>query len=108
MVIDGIEKKVEYSDKVAKGIYMVSDNNQVIQNCKILKIELGDNIDPNEIKQRVTKIENAGLLTTRILNEHFQYIFKDYADKNDVDQFIKDFPDTIQVALREAYNLSKI
>ena len=108
-VIDsGVVKKIEYTDKYVDGIFLVTENKQVKRNCKILNIDLGDNVDPNELKQRVTKLEKTGLLTTRVLNQHFQYIIKDYADKDAVNRLINDCPPQSREALTTAYNLTKM
>ena len=108
-VIDnGVVKKIEYTEKYATGIFLVLDNKKVKNNCKILNIDLGENISENEIKQRVTKLEKTGLLTIRIDNQHFQYIFKDYADKFDVDHLVLELPQASREALTTAYNLTKI
>jgi hypothetical protein len=108
-VIDGgVEKHLEYNDKYAHGIFIVHENKPVKRNCEIFSIDLGENTDPNEMKQKVTQLEKTGILTTRLLGEHFQYILKDYADKSDIDQLIKDVPPQSHEVLRMAYNLTKM
>lgn len=105
---NGVEIKIEYTEKYADGIFISMDNEHVKQNCKILNIELGDNTNPNEMKQKVTKIGNTGILTIRILNEHFQYIVHDYAEKEDVVNLIRETLPESKEPLATAYNLSKI
>jgi hypothetical protein len=108
IIDNGIEKFIDYTEKVAKGIFMVSENKFVQKNCQILNIELGENTHPNELKQKVTKLDKTGIMTTRVLNQHFMYIFKDYADPLDVDAFINEFPEHGREALKMAYASCKI
>jgi hypothetical protein len=109
VVDSGIEKFLSYTEKYAHGIFIViGDNKLVKRNCELLNIELGENVNPLEMKQRVTKLEKTGILTTRLMDQHFQYIIKDYASKGDVEELISGMPDPAKEALRAAYNLTKM
>lgn len=108
-VIDNqVVKKIDFNEKYSEGIFLVTENKDVKKNCKMLNIDLGDSTDPNELKQRVTKLVKTGILTTRILNVHFQYIIKDYASITDFDKLIQDVHPSSRDALTKAYNLAKI
>jgi len=104
----GVIKKIEYTEKYANGIYLVMDNKPVKRNCEILNIDLGENINELELKQKVTKLEKTGILTTRLMGRHFQYIFKDYADKTYVEDLIHKSAPESKEAMRTAYNLTKM
>lgn len=103
---NGLIKKISFTDKFATGIFLVTDNKLVKQNCKILNIDLGENTNPLELTQKVTKIEKTGILTTRIMDQYFQYIFKDYAAKSDVDRLIQNIAPQSREALKAAYELA--
>lgn len=103
---NGLIKKISFTEKFATGIFLVTDNKLVKQNCKILTIDLGENTNPLELRQKVTKIEKTGILTIRIMDQYFQYIFKDYAAKSDVDRLIQDVAPQSREALKAAYELA--
>ncbi|HLP56588.1 MAG TPA: hypothetical protein VK151_16235 [Fluviicola sp.] len=107
IVDDGQLKKIEVTDKYAKGIFRVVGK-AVKKNCEILKIDLSGNNDPLELIQRVTKIGDVGILSIKIENEYYQYILKEYADKADIEELIAEFPNESKDALRQAYNLTKM
>jgi hypothetical protein len=58
------------------------------------------------LTQKVTKIEKTGILTTRIMDQYFQYIFKDYAAKSDFDRLIQDVAPQSREALKTSYELA--
>ncbi len=104
----GILIPVEYDEKYAKGIFLVTNNKAVKRNCNILNIDLGEYVNPLELTQRLTKLEKTVILTTRILNEHFQYIFQHYAEKADFDLLLEDTHPKSREALTAAFNFTKI
>lgn len=108
IVYDGKEKRLGYTTKYAHGIFLVQENKIAIANCKELNIELAQATDPNQLVQKVSKFEKTGVLTTRILNQHCQYILKEYAEKDDVEDLVKAVPPQDQERIREAYNLTKM
>ena len=106
--VDGIEKKIEYSEKFSKGILLVSDNKAVKRNCEVLKIDIGTATSELELLQKVTKLDKLAILTTRLLNQSFQYIIMQYAEREDFLDLLKQIPRQSQEALNTAYNLTKM
>lgn len=107
-VIDnGQLKKIEYSSKYAKGIFLVNGK-AVKRNCEILNINFRGEDDPLTLFQEVTKIGDMGIVSVKLKNEYYQYIFKSYAERDDVEQLINEIPPESKESLRAAYNFTKM
>lgn len=109
VIDDQVEKKLDYTEKFAHGIFLVQDSKLALNNCKIVNIKIEGEHAPNELVQRVTKLSKTGIFTVRHEKECVQYIFKDYADKTDVERLISDYElsPQAQYAVRTAYNITK-
>lgn len=107
IVDDGQLKKIEVTDKYAKGIFRVIGK-AVKKNCEVLNIELSGKNIPLELIQKVTKIGDVGILSIKYENDYIQYIFKKYAEREDVEELIAELPDESKEAMRHAYNLTKM
>ena len=108
LIVDGDEKKIEYTDKISKGIFKVTDNKAVKRNCETLIISVDQPLNELELKQKVSKIGRAGILTIRVMNEWIQYIIMDYTDPSDFEFLLRDVPKQSHEALQMAYTMTKI
>lgn len=92
-IVDGnVLKKVEYTDKYAKGIFRVTDTKMVKKNCEILNINITGSGDPLKLIQKVSKIGKVGILTIGIDKDLYQFILKDYAERSDIEDLKNDLP----------------
>jgi len=106
--IDGAEKVIQVTEEYSRGIYFVTKNTAVTNNCKTLAINLNPKNSDLELQQMVTKLGNMGVLTIGVLDKYLQYfIFKD-VDKDDFRDLLADFPAESKEALQLAYAYSQL
>ncbi|HLP11156.1 MAG TPA: hypothetical protein VK177_04430 [Flavobacteriales bacterium] len=99
---------IPYTDKVAHGIFVIDDDDNIaLRNAKTLKINIEQSV-PNELVRQVTKFSKTGILTLRAGNKCLQYIFKEYASREDVENFVSEYDVDLANLMRQAYNLSKM
>lgn len=107
IIDNGQLKKIEIASKYAKGIFL-ADGKSAKRNCEILNINLDETDNPLLLVQKVTKIGDVGIVSIKLQNEYYQYIFKSYAEREDVESLIHETPQQSKEALRDAYNLTKM
>jgi len=98
--IDGKTTNLEYSDKMAKGIYVVSDSKLVLENCRTFKIEF-----KQEMEQRITRIQNFVMLSMRFPDSYLQCIIFNSADEDTVGDYIAGMPSPLKEQVEMAYRL---
>lgn len=100
--------KIDYSERFAKGIYMVFDKKLVKKNCSILKIQLDEPLNDLEMVQKVTVFGKTGIVSIRIDNDFHQYILMPSTEREDFVNFLSSIPDQSHEALRGAFNMRNI
>jgi hypothetical protein len=108
ITVEGKERKIEYTIRYSKGIFIVDDKKAVKRNCEILEIRLDEPQGDLHLIQKVSKIEKVSILTTRLQNSYWQYILLDYVELNDFENLLKEIPQQSKEAIRNAYNLLKM
>ena len=106
--VDGDERSIEFTEKRAKGLYLVSDSKAVINNCKTLTIDLGPKSHELEERRKVTKLGNVGILTTELLDTYFQYFIFQSVNENDFNDLLDLFPPESKDALKLAFTYAKL
>jgi len=106
--IDGIEKKIEYTERFSKGIFTVMETKAVKRNCELLKIDVGTPGSDLQLLQKITKLDKVALLTMRLSNDYFQYIIMSYTERDDFNRFLTEVPPEIHESLKTVYNLTKM
>jgi hypothetical protein len=107
-VDDGMnDKDIIYTEKLADGIYKVTDNDAILKNCQALRITLDKPISANEFIRKVTKLDDAGVLTMGVVSSYVQFIFTNETKPSDFALLLKVSPSENQAALNSAYNATK-
>lgn len=106
--IDGVDKKIGFTDRLTKGIFQAIDNNMVKKNCEVLSIDLKPT--DNELEQviRVSKLGKVGIVSSVLLNHYFQYIIMASAERADLEDLLKELPQNLHEPLRHAFNLRQM
>ena len=86
------DREVTFTEKIAKGIYQVSENGIVLMNCETLRIKIDAPTSRNKIVEKVSMIGELGILTMRIAESYVQYIFTSDAEPTTFELLIREVP----------------
>ena len=102
------DSEVTFTEKIAKGIYQVSESGVVLRNCETLRINIDAPTSRNKIVEKVRMIGELGILTMRIAESYVPYIFTNDADPTAFELLIREVPPDNHDAFRRAYNATKL
>lgn len=95
--------EIEYDEWIAKGIYGVHEKKRVKDNCKKLNITIGEPA-PLEVIQKVTHLQEYGIVTIHYDTEYFQFIISTKASEEDFNKFLENMPKESKNVLIEAHS----